>query len=322
MASKRSSLPLALTIAGALAMPAAPTSQAASLRPDISAGVERALDRGLTPLDDGILEIRGSRASTRSRGSSGSSTSSSKAPAAQPEPGWAGRTIPDARKALANRGFRIGNDVYVGLAAAQAALATFVPDSLIDELASSQYDAFMREHPPLSPREDLHRQLVTIVDWLAKHNPSLRGFSERHIEVIDDVSTVNAWCMPGMKMAVFTGLLERLNYDSGLVAAVLAHEMAHAELGHGYSQVRTALLGNAAFTAVLGQTRTTVQTITTALGGHALSTLTMAYVSRDDEDEADERAIHILRAAGYDPSLLATALLRLDRSQGTATTGL
>lgn len=61
-------------------------------------------------------------------------------------------------------------------------------------------------------------------------NPSLRGFEDWELEVVHDDRIVNAWCMPDMKMIIFTGLLEKFDYNVGLVAAVLAHEMAHAEL--------------------------------------------------------------------------------------------
>lgn len=310
----RSSLLLSATVVGAL-LAGSPATEAAALRPAVAAAVDLLLPSA--PADaasdeDGIMEIRGSRS-----GRGGSTVRrlfrgdpSPQAPTVRP------RTLPDTRD------YRIGGNIYTTFAGAQLALATFVPDSLIDAFARDNYDEFIAKNRVVPENQALHDEMQKIVGWLLKHNPDIRGFEGWRLRVVHDPKTVNAWCMPGMQMAVFTGLLEHLGWDVELVAAVIAHEIAHAELGHGHSQIRQQLLANSAFTAVLGQTRTTKQTIAVALGGNALKSLTGAYFSREDEDEADERAVRILHAAGYDPNLLITALTKLDRGQGAASTGL
>src|SRR5690606_19932823 len=67
------------------------------------------------------------------------------------------------------------------------------------------------------------------------------------VHVLDDPS-VNAWCMPGGKMAVYTGLIEKLDPTDDELAQVLGHEISHALLQHGRERMSRAVATNAALT--------------------------------------------------------------------------
>jgi predicted Zn-dependent protease len=123
---------------------------------------------------------------------------------------------------------------------------------------------------------------------------------------------VNAWCMPGGKMAVYTGIMPVLKTEAAL-AAVMGHEVAHATKRHGKQQYARAIKGNLAglviggATAIGGQLLCKTNTCRTLTGlggaaaGFALQFFDMKF-SRGDETEADQVGQKYMAKAGYDPA--------------------
>jgi predicted Zn-dependent protease len=107
---------------------------------------------------------------------------------------------------------------------------------------------------------------------------------------------VNAWCMPGGKIAVYTGLIDQMKPTDGELAAVMGHEIGHALREHGreqasqqmIEQVGVGLLG--ALTGVNTQLAQTVADVTISLPH-----------SRQQETEADRIGVELMARAGYDP---------------------
>ncbi|NBX77155.1 MAG: M48 family peptidase [Proteobacteria bacterium] len=113
----------------------------------------------------------------------------------------------------------------------------------------------------------------------------------------------NAFCLPGGKVAVYTGIMPILKNEAGM-AAVLGHEVAHATLRHG-GQRLTANLGTQLGVLVLGQILTgkdssNRQLIMAALGLGAQVGVILPF-SRSNEAEADEIGLRYMARAGYDP---------------------
>jgi predicted Zn-dependent protease len=121
-------------------------------------------------------------------------------------------------------------------------------------------------------------------------------------KVIDD-KAVNAFALPGGKVAVYTGLLPLTRDDAGL-AAVLGHEVAHAVARHGGERVSQGLLvqtGLAATQVALARNDPqTVQTVTALLGAGATVGLVLPW-SRAQESEADHLGLIYMAKAGYHP---------------------
>jgi predicted Zn-dependent protease len=122
--------------------------------------------------------------------------------------------------------------------------------------------------------------------------------------VIDDPKTANAWCMPGGKIAVYTGILPLTQTDDGL-ATVLSHEIAHALAHHGaerLSRMELMQLGEAGLlAAVNAREPQATQTVGAALGLGAQVGVELPF-SREQESEADHIGLVLMAKAGYDPT--------------------
>jgi predicted Zn-dependent protease len=130
--------------------------------------------------------------------------------------------------------------------------------------------------------------------------------------VVIESPEVNAWCMPGGKIAVYTGIMPVLKTEAAL-AAVLGHEVAHATRRHGKKgyaraikeQYAGLLLGGGAIIAGQLLCKTETCKIASAAGGAGaglLITFMDRKFSRTDETEADKYGQMYMAKAGYDPA--------------------
>lgn len=151
------------------------------------------------------------------------------------------------------------------------------------------------------------------------------------IAVIDD-NGVNAWALPGGKIAINKGLLRYVASDSEL-AAVIAHEIGHAELGHGIQAMRTQTFTRAVSGA--GQQLLERRAGQSGLSGITgpildslqgpLTQLVMSGYSREAEAAADRHILGVFAQVGYAPnnaSRFFRTLLELVPQDTTATTSL
>lgn len=122
--------------------------------------------------------------------------------------------------------------------------------------------------------------------------------------LIDNDSTVNAWCMPGGKVAFYTGIMPICKDELG-VAVVMGHEIAHAIANHGrerISQQYAAQFGLSAVSILLtGGSGPTVPTEIIMQGAGAATSLGILAFSRKHESEADKLGLYFMAMAGYNP---------------------
>lgn len=143
-----------------------------------------------------------------------------------------------------------------------------------------------------------------VEDYMAQKGLSseLDGFAWE-FNLIDDPKTVNAWCMPGGKVAFYTGILPICENETG-VAVVMGHEVAHAIANHGrerMSQQMVAQYGLGTVAALMGQNPTGGQQLLMQAVG-AGTNLGMLKFSRSHESEADHIGLIFMTMAGYDPN--------------------
>lgn len=122
-------------------------------------------------------------------------------------------------------------------------------------------------------------------------------------KLIDDPKTVNAFCLPGGRVAVYTGILPVTATEEGL-AVVMSHEVAHALAHHGaerMSQGELVNLGGAALQAGMAKKDPAVQNQVLSAFGLGANIGVLLPFSRGHEAEADRIGLILMAKAGYDP---------------------
>jgi predicted Zn-dependent protease len=202
-----------------------------------------------------------------------------------------------------------------------------LPESDLIGMSMQQYQGFLDTSRVL-PASDRRVQMVrTIgtriqasVEKFMKDNQlekRIQGF-QWEFNVVDD-PMVNAWCMPGGKVVVYTGILP-VTEDETSLAVVMGHEIAHAVAHHGNERMSQGLLINAA-----GATLGAVMSDQPSLGRDIFlqsygigSTLGMLAYSRNHESEADKLGLVFMAMAGYNPEASIGFWQRMSQAGGAA----
>jgi len=117
---------------------------------------------------------------------------------------------------------------------------------------------------------------------------------------------MNAWCMPGGKIAVYTGILPITGDDAGL-ATVMAHEISHAIAGHSAEQASSGALAQLGTSVVGGVTGSDAVGQLSGIGAQ----LVLLKFSRKQESEADRLGLIFMAMAGYNPNAAVTFWQRM-----------
>lgn len=187
-------------------------------------------------------------------------------------------------------------------------MAASVPAEQLQQAAIQQYAELMSQaraagaldtdKAQLQRVRSITSRLVTHVGVFRPDAPSWPW--EVHIIGSDEV---NAWCMPGGKMAIYTGLINKIKPTDDELAAILGHEMAHALREHSREQISQQMatqVGLSVLSAVTG---------VSAAGdlGAALTNVMFTLPnSRTHESEADLIGVELAARAGYDPRAAVT----------------
>jgi metalloendopeptidase OMA1, mitochondrial len=151
----------------------------------------------------------------------------------------------------------------------------------------------------LSENPEINEQIQRVGQRIAKaaNKPEYQW----EFAVIDDEKTVNAFCLPGGKVAIYTGILKHTKNDAGL-ATVLGHEIAHALERHGVERMSRSIIDQIAQLGALGAA------VSGQAPGGAIQGLLGAYgvnvslpFNRKQESEADYVGLRLMAQAGYDP---------------------
>jgi len=156
----------------------------------------------------------------------------------------------------------------------------------------------------LSPRLKKVQEITDrLIAQAIQFRPDSAGW-RWEVQVINDPKTVNAFCMAGGKMAIYSGMWEQLKISDDELAQVMGHEISHALLDHTrerMSVARSTSLGVQALGIVTG---------VGSLGGQAMDMAAQVAItlpnSRESESEADAVGTQLAARAGYDPKAAVT----------------
>ena len=136
------------------------------------------------------------------------------------------------------------------------------------------------------------------------------------VQVIDEPKTVNAWCMAGGRMAIYTGLIQKVDPTDDELAQVMGHEIAHALANHTAERMSIAMASNAGIIAAGVLSDQPGQTM--ALAAAAAQLAVQLPNSRTAETEADRIGIELAARAGYDPRAATTLWQKMAKAGGGA----
>ena len=177
-------------------------------------------------------------------------------------------------------------------------------------MSFQQYGEFLKENP-VSKNLKETRMVKRVGDnirhaveeYMVENNLSDRLEGYKWEFNLVESEQVNAWCMPGGKVVVYTGILPIVQDDAGL-AVVLGHEIAHAIAEHGNERMSQELLRSVgAVGLMVAMDKEPAQTKALWLGVYGLGTEVgiMLPFSRTHESEADKLGLIFMAMAGYDP---------------------
>lgn len=135
--------------------------------------------------------------------------------------------------------------------------------------------------------------------------------------VIDEPQTINAFCLPGGKVFVYTGILPLTTTDAEL-ATVMGHEVAHALARHGAERMSLSLAaeaGGAVAAAALGLSNPATANAFSQAYGMASQLGVLLPYSRAQESEADQIGLALMAKAGYDPAAAVTFWQKMEASK-------
>ncbi len=136
---------------------------------------------------------------------------------------------------------------------------------------------------------------------------------EWSVQVIDDPKMVNAWCMAGGRMAIYTGLIEQVKPTDDELAQVMGHEISHALANHTAERMSQAMASQLGVLAI-GIGTDSAANMAMAQAAAALA-ITLPN-SRAGETEADRIGIELAAKAGYDPRAAATLWEKMGKVGG------
>lgn len=188
---------------------------------------------------------------------------------------------------------------------------SLLPESELISMSLTEYQGFLRKNPPVASsnsdalmvRNVGNNIQQAVVRYMNQHKMGsrLKGY-KWEFNLVND-KTVNAWCMPGGKVVVYSGILGVTQNENGL-AIVMGHEIAHAVARHGNERMSQQLMtqmGSVALNVALMNKSDETRAIFNSAYGIGATVGVMLPFSRMHETEADKLGLIFAAMAGYDP---------------------
>lgn len=205
---------------------------------------------------------------------------------------------------------------------------SLVSETELQTMAQQQYNAFLSENKVVNASVNKDAEMVRRVGtriasaiqtyYDGKGLTSVLEGYKWEFNLIDN-KEANAWCMPGGKVVVYTGLLP-ITQNEAALAVVIGHEIAHAVAQHGSQRMSQGLLqqlGGAALQIALANKPAETQNMFMTAYGIGSTVGVMLPFSRKDENEADQYGLYFSAMAGYNPQEAIPLWRRMAAAGGT-----
>ncbi len=200
-----------------------------------------------------------------------------------------------------------------------------IPGSSMLSMSLTQYDTFLKEHKLSTDRAqtEMVRRVGARIQNAVERYFAQQGMSSRlssykwEFNLVED-KQINAWCMPGGKVVVYTGILPVTQGETGL-AVVLGHEISHAIAEHGNERMSQGLLaqfGGVALSEALSSQPAATKDLWMSVYGVGAQYGAILPYSRMQESEADHLGLIFMAMAGYDPHDAVTFWQRMAAKSG------
>ena len=195
-----------------------------------------------------------------------------------------------------------------------------LPKSRVEAMSAQQYNQLMRgaaQKGALNADRRQLERLKVIAQRLIPHTARFDPDAARWRWEVNLVRspTVNAFCMPGGKIAFFSDLIDSLRLDDDEIAMIMGHEMSHALLEHGRARMSEQLLKVAGVN--IAAALFNLSNVSASLLSQAANlALTLPY-ARSQETDADLAGIEIAARAGYDPRAAAAVWRKMASLAGS-----
>ncbi len=204
---------------------------------------------------------------------------------------------------------------------------SLLPESQMIGMGLTEYKTFLSQHPAVgasNPDEQLVKRVGAKIQTAVIKFFQQKGMASRlsgyqwEFNLVNSPE-INAWCMPGGKVVVYSGLLP-VTKDETSLAFVMGHEIAHAVARHGNERMSQAIVAEAGAMA-LDTYLQVKQTQSRNLFNQAYAAGTQVAVmlpfSRTHETEADKMGMVFMAIAGYDPTHASELWRRMSAHGGT-----
>ena len=203
-------------------------------------------------------------------------------------------------------------------------MSTMVSASAIEQTAARAYDAQVGNarangvlNVDAAQTVRIRRIAARLIDQTSAFRPDAKDW--KWAINVQSSNDLNAYCMPGGRIMVYTGLVDKLGLTDAEIATVLAHEIAHALREHSREQVSRAYAqqtGLGAIAALAGLNDASLQLAS------VLSDVTFSLPrSRVQESEADKIGLELMARAGFDPRAALTLWQKMSKAGQGATPG-